>query len=528
MNPKHFSITGTLATRAALMTAMLTVCTTVVNAEEDITSAANNRFAIDLYKQLSKENSGKNLFFSPYSISSALAMTIEGARGETAAEMGKILGYPDSIRQKKDSSLPWRTSLIHSGFQKINKTLQSDPNDPKIAAIRKKIDLLHKKLAEAKKATKVARDAREWKNQNALIATEKKIVDELNVLSAQVDQFELNVANAIWAEKTYRIEKPYLDTITKYYETGAVRPADFKTDFKAERLRINGWVEGKTKERIKNLIPDRALNSLTRMVLVNAIYFKGDWASPFNEKNTEELLFFPGPGKVTKVKMMQAFNLKGGRYGAFNADASFFKTPDEIATNIKTQPLPTYPSGDGFAIAELPYKGNELSMVLIVPIETDGLAKVEKQLTSESLSKWIKKLEKRKMHVKLPKFKLETDYKLGDSAEPATLQKMGMTRAFTDPRKPNGADFTGMHNTDVLQNRLYISKVLHKAFLDVNEKGTEAAAATAVIMMAGCAMPMTQPFTPTFKADRPFMLMIRHNATGSILFMGRVTDPTAK
>jgi serpin B len=498
---------------------------------EGITSEANNRFAIDLYKQLSTENSGKNLFFSPYSISSALAMTIEGARGETAAEMGKVLGYPESIKQKKDSSHPWRTSLVHSEFQKINQSLHSDPNDPKTAAIRKKIDALREKLAEAKKATKAVKDvknSRKWKKQKALVAAEKKIVDELNALSAQVDQFEINIANALWAEKTYSIEKPYLDTITQYYETGVIRPADFKKNFNAERLRINGWVEEKTKKRINDLIPDGVLDDLTRLVLVNAIYFKGDWASPFKVKDTKELPFFLGPGEETKVKTMQANNLKCGRYGAFNDDGSFFKTPAKIATNIKTQPLPTYPGGGGFAIAELPYKGNELSMVLIAPMKTNGLAGVEKQLTSERLSQWIKQLEKRDMHVRLPKCKLEMDYKLGDSEEPATLQKMGMTRAFTDPRKPNGADFTGMHDTDVLEDRLYISQVLHKAFLDVNEKGTEAAAATAVVMPVRFSIPMTQPFTPTFKADRPFLLMIRHNTTGSILFMGRVMNPTAK
>ena len=158
-------------------------------------------------------------------------MTIEGARGETAAEMGKVLGYPDSIRQKKDSALPWRTSLIHSGFQKINKSLHSDPNDPKVAEIRKEIDVLQKKLAEAKKATKAARDAREWKKQNDLIAAEKKIVKELNDLATQVDQFQLNVANAIWAEKTYRIEKPYVDTISKYYETGVYSACKLQNRF---------------------------------------------------------------------------------------------------------------------------------------------------------------------------------------------------------------------------------------------------------------------------------------------------------
>lgn len=487
------------------------------------TAQANNAFAITLYQQIADENSGQNLFFSPYSISSALAMTIEGARGETATEMGNVLRYPESIRQPKDAARPWRTSLIHAGFQHLNKDLHSDPNDPEAAAVRKKIDILRDKLTEAKKATQAAKDARDWQKQRNLIAGEKKIADQLNDLLSRIDQFKLNVANALWAEKNYRIEEPYINTIATYYDTGALQSADFKNNFETERLRINGWVEDKTKERIKDLIPAGALDRLTRLVLVNAIYFNGDWATPFDEGKTRDLAFNLANRGTTQAKTMQAFNLEGGRYGAFQANGEFFHTPLMISRDKETA---MYPDEDGFAIAELPYKGGDLSMVLIAPLSANGLPRIEKQLNNENLNTWLGRLKQRKMHVTLPKFKLETNYTLGDSNKASTLQKMGMVRAFTDPRHPNGADFTGMHDTDVRQDRLYISMVLHKAFLDVNEKGTEAAAATAVIMPQPESAPIRMPFTPAFNADRPFILMIRHNPTGVILFMGRVMNPT--
>lgn len=486
-----------------------------------VAAQANTDFAIDMYKQLSKENAGKNLFFSPYSISNALAMTVEGARGETALEMGKVLRFPDAaLRIGEDAQLlPWQTSLIHTGFQNINASLHSDPNDPKTAATRVKIEQLRKQLAEAKKATASSRG--DWKKYQANIAAEKKIIDELNKLSGTIDQFKLEVANALWGEKTYRIEKPYRDAISKFYDSGAIIEADFKGDFDGERLRINGWVEDKTNDRIKDPIPKGGLDELTRLVLVNAIYFKGDWDTPFEEKRTKAIDFTLADGKKASAKTMHAHNLGGARYGAFNADGRFFKTPRMIG--FQNEKAPTYPGKDGFAVAELPYKGKELSMVLVAPMDAGGLDAIEATLSSDNLSHWLGKLEQRNMHVKLPKFKMETGYKLHES-----LPKMGMVRAFTDPREPNGADFTGMHNTEDRSARLYVSQVVHKAFLEVNEKGTEAAAATAVIMATATSAPISRPFTPTFSADRPFLMMIRHNDSGAILFMGRVMNPTAK
>jgi serine protease inhibitor len=173
---------------------------------------------------------------------------------------------------------------------------------------------------------------------------------------------------------------------------------------------------------------------------------------------------------------------------------------------------------------ELPYKGGEVAMLVLLPRSADGLEALEKQLTAENLAAWVGKLQQRGTHVFLPKFKVETKYDLGK-----TLQGMGMVRAFNDPRTADGAQFDGMSESQDPAQKLYISKVLHKAFVEVNEKGTEAAAATAVMMMMPkSAAPVSVPFTPTFRADRPFLFLIRDRQSGSILFVGRMVNPTQK
>ncbi len=491
------------------------------------TVQANSDFAIDLYRRLAKENKGGNLFFSPYSVSGALAMTAEGARGETADEMGKVLRYPKAaMRTGVDAQLiPWRTSLIHNGFQQINAKLKSDPDDPKLKALRKKITQLRAQLTAAKAETAAALDKRDFKNYNKLAQAERKIADEVNKAAAQVDQFELNVANALWGQKGFRIEQPFRDAIAKHYDTGAIEEADFAGQTEGERVRINNWVEDQTRNRIKDLIPPGGITRLTRLVLVNAIYFKGEWQTPFKENMTRPIDFTLSDGKKIKTATMQANGLGGARYGAFDGKGQPFKTPRMIRRGQKES---TYPDKDGFLVAELPYKGKELSMVLIAPMEAGKLGDVEQKLSAASITKWMGALEGRELHVKLPKLKLETDYKLGEGGmnPSGTLPDMGMKRAFTDPRAKEGADFTGMHDTSNLMQRLYIGKVFHKAFLEVNEKGTEAAAATAVVMVRPTSAPISVKFTPTFSADRPFILMIRHKETGAILFMGRVTNPT--
>jgi serine protease inhibitor len=326
--------------------------------------AASGDFALDLYGQLAKENDGKNLFFSPYSMASALAMTAEGARGETAAEMGKVLRFPEAARRigADPQLLPWNTSLIHTGMAKLNDRFQSKADTP----------------------------------------------------------YEINVANALYGEKTYPFSPDYVATIGKFYGTGAVVPVDFKNLPEPSRLLINAWAEEKTRGRIKDLVSPGAVTPLTRLVLLNAIYFKGDWAVPFDATQTKEGDFHAAGGAKVRAQMMHNATLSAGRYAAFKADGTPFQTPATISRNEAEASL--YPGKGGFQVAELPYKGKDLAMVLVVPQDLDGLAAVEKQLTAENVAAWLGAIEAREMDVAMPKFRLETDYK---RMKP-TLEALGM------------------------------------------------------------------------------------------------------
>ena len=239
----------------------------------------------------------------------------------------------------------------------------------------------------------------------------ERLAEKLSMLSSQVDPYEIRVASALYGEKASQFVPAYLDTIQKFYGTGAVVPADFKCNAEGERAKINGWVETQTNERIKDLLAKGALNSMTRMVLVNAIYFKGDWAVQFEKNATKLGDFLTGAARKVSVPMMRRDKLKGGRYGAFNVDGSLFATPQRVSISSTPDPKTLYPDKGGFLVAELPCKGMDLSMVVLVPQDPDGLGALEKTLTSPNLQAWLTQLERRDMNVQMPKFKLETDYK---------------------------------------------------------------------------------------------------------------------
>ena len=476
---------------------------------------ANSDFGFDMYHELAKENEGKNLFFSPYSISTALAMTAEGARGETAQEMGKVLRYPASLKRVGDDAqhIPYEMSQIHTGMADLHSKLNGGEGDSELAQkTRARLAELRGELKEIKAQGQRLMKEGKWGEYRANINKEKPLVAEINKLAQTVDLYEIRVANALWGEQSYPFKKNYLDTVNVSYNTGGVFPVDFKTNFEGERVKINRWVEEQTKNRIKDLIPRGAVGKDTRLVLTNAIYFKGEWTTPFEKKLTNEQDFTLASGKKVKRQLMHAPALEDVRYVAFSANGTPVKLPGR-GWGVK---MPNY----SFSAVELPYKGDDLSMVVIAPSKADGLEVIEKQLSTENLDRWINSMQKRKTHVHLPKFKQETDYKLTK-----TLPNMGMVRAFEDPRKPNGADFSGMTEATSKQDWLYISDVLHKAFVEVNEKGTEAAAATAVIMAVPTSAGPPPEFIPTFKADKPFIFLIREKSTDSILFLGRMMDP---
>jgi serine protease inhibitor len=263
------------------------------------------------------------------------------------------------------------------------------------------------------------------------------------------------------------------------------------------------------------------LGPLTRLVLTNAVYFKGRWADEFDTRQTRPGDFLLAGGGKVRVPLMHRDYLGAAHYAAFRADGTFFDTPARIEEGEQEQSK-LYPGEKGFLMLELPYKGQRVSLVVLAPRSADGLASLEKQLTAAHFRAWAAKLQQRPVHMFLPKIKVEAAYDLGEA-----LKALGMVRAFEGPSQPGGADFSGMSASTDPRQQPFISKVLHKALVEVNEKGTEAAAATAVMAPKAEARPERRlvPFTPTFRADRPFVFLIRDRQIGSILFLGRVTNP---
>lgn len=405
---------------------------------------ANSGFGLDLYRQLAKQNEGKNVFFSPYSLSLALAMAAEGARGDTADEMGKVLHFPKAARRVgADAQLiPWETSLIHTGLAQLSRELHENAEKGK-------------------------------------------------------DRFDLRIANALWGEQTYPFNPQYVKTLKESFGIGGALPCDFVGNAETERKRINDWVSERTNQRIQNLLPPGTVNRETLMVLTNAIYFRGDWVQKFDKRQTKSADFTTLAGTKVKAPLM---------FGKFDNVKFAFVGKGEAAKSLATG------AADNFRLLELPYKGG-LSMVLLATDNPRGLPQLEAQLTPENLASWLGRLEDRDtVEVRLPRFKFETAYEL-----PEILAQLGMKRAFQAPG-PDGADFSGMSQSG--RRELGIGGVFHKAFIAVNEEGTEAAAATGIPFVGG---PMPPP-PPQFFADRPFVFLIRDPQSKTILFMGRVVD----
>jgi serpin B len=292
------------------------------------------------------------------------------------------------------------------------------------------------------------------------------------------DRVQLSIANSLWGQDGLAFEQPFLDTLAEDYGTG-MRLVDFKAAAEKARVQINDWVASQTNDKITDLIPAGVLNDLTRLVLVNAVYLDATWALQFDPNDTSDGSFTTLAGTQVTVPMMRQ-------------TSSF-----------------SYAKGDGWQAVQLPYSGNKLAMLLIVP-DQGRFTDVEQELGSGLLSEAVAGLSPASVALTVPKFTFRTQAQLGSA-----LKTLGMPTAFD----PNSADFSGM----TTEEQLLIDEVIHEAYIAVDEEGTEAAAATAVVMRATSA-PMVDV---TFEIDRPFIFALRDTETGALLFLGRVTDPSA-
>jgi serpin B len=408
--PRWFA---TLLVSAICLAGVDTSITHAGTDDQDVATIAaeNNDFAVDLYGQLA--GTPGNLFFSPYSIDSALAMTLTGAGGQTAAQMRTVL---------------------------------------------------HSSLSP--------------RRMNAAFSTLSGDLDSAGTVGNQ-QVYDVAVANSLWGQSGFNFKAGFLQTLQQYYGA-TLNTVDFASNPDQAGDAINQWVAQETNNKIQDLFPSGSLSPNTQLVLVNAIYFLGNWQTPFNTADTTDKPFHVGGGQ-----------------------------PDvSVSTMKQVQPAMNYFENDQMQVVELPYLEGELSMFVLLPRDLDGLPALEEKLTGTRLNRWLRGLEQRQVTVFLPKFKLSSEFDLS-----STLSDLGMVDAFT-----NGADFSG------IAPGIHIEKALHKAYVSVDEAGTEAAAAT------GFATADAVPYIPippaVFRANHPFIFLIRDNVSGAILFMGRVTDPS--
>jgi len=382
--------------------------------DSEVLVDGNNAFTFDLYQTLSQDDG--NLFFSPYSISEALAMAYAGARGDTEKDMAEVLNF--NLPQER----------LHPAFN----------------------------------------------------ATDLQFKERSQVLGDK-EGFQLNVVNAIWGQQGYDFLDEYLDVLEQHYGAG-LRLMDFCNETEQSRITINQWVSDQTGGKIEDLVPPGAIDTLTRLVLTNAVYFNANWFHPFDTRKTAAGLFYLLDGSSVTTPMMQ-----------------------------RTESF-CYAEGASYQAVELPYEGGETSMVILLPV-AGQFDTFEESLGADLVRGIIGDLEGRRVTLKMPKFEYESSFSLQQA-----LSAMGMEVAFT----PLQADFSGMNGG---YEPLWISEVIHKAFVSVNESGTEAAAASAITMPPSATSP---PQPKELTIDRPFIFLIRDIPTGSTIFIGRVLNPAAR
>ncbi|RQH03447.1 serpin family protein [Natrarchaeobius oligotrophus] len=388
---------------------------------------ANVAFSLEALARLREDDPDENLFFSPYSISVALAMTYAGARGETASEMAEALRYE------------LEGENLHDAFGALEAEFERRNEDGETV------------------------ETGEWSDD------EDDEDDDLG--------FELSSANAVWTDAGYPFDETYLEVLADSYGAGE-RTVDFAGDPDGARLEINEWVEDRTNDRIDDLLPDGSVDEMTRMVLTNAVYFLAAWEHDFDPSATESETFTALDGSETEVELMRQ------------------------STELR------YAEVEGHQLVELPYANGDTSMIVILPAEGE-FESFEKSFSVDRLAIMLEETSRSEVDLALPTFEIESEFSLVDA-----MRELGMERAFE-----SDAEFEGM--VDGEEDDLFVDDIRHKSFVSVDEEGTEAAAATAVVVETAETEP---PERVAMTVDRPFLFYVRDRPTETPLFLGRVVD----
>ena len=467
------------------------------------TVTADNQFSIDLYLQLVESNEG-NLFCSGHSVLACFLMAAAGAEGETADQIGETLRLPGSYHTDAVQR-PWN----FTGFAQEVGRLQQQVQPPSGPEVTQKKRQLAKLQAQLKKLQTTAQASNSFDFED--FKSQQKLVEEINTLSQQVDPYELNFANAVWVDDQFPLREDYLTAVSQDSDA-AVFPSAFRLQPDKERVRINDWVGSQTNDKIQNLLAPGTVDSLTRLILTNAVYFKGNWMEPFSADRTKEEPFTLDSGE-TKPTLLMHSN-QHCSYVELRPDGSMndyvkVDAPDNKPFGYRWK-LPV--NADGVKLLALPYRGGEMSMLFILPNRHDGLNSIEEQLTASRLGNWQKSMKGHDVDISIPRFKMRNTFNLNN-----TLASLGMNAPFL----PGG--FSGLSSSPEARD-LFIGLVVQQAFVEVNEEGTEAAAATAIAFPTSAAPELPKP-DPVFRAGHPFLFAIQHNSTGAILFLGRFTAP---
>jgi serine protease inhibitor len=466
------------------------------------------RFSLDLYRQAASRTEG-NLVLSPYSVAGTLLLLAEGARGETAREMGNVLRFPATAADPTNRKRPWVTSGPMHAFAELNRSLV-DRDVPVTEAQRAELLELERQLNVVQSRIRPASPGF-WRDD---FATERDLVDQVNAWRTRLHEFEMMVANAAWVDERFPLRPEYSAAMTEHFGAGLFS-VNFHKNADEARRRVNAWVAERTRNRIAAVLPPGLLTHETRLVLTNAVYFRGEWLHPFHEYLTKHEDFTSATGVTTKGPLM-----------SISAEFRFAEfRPDGTLNELEKAPAPAgsfyafawkLPDNpDGVKVVEIPYKGDRLTFVALLPEKPEGITALEARLDAATLTHWLDRTVSQEVELYLPRFQLESMSDLK-----ADLSALGMLSLLS----PGG--LTGISDGAESQF-LSVTNLMHSVGIEVTEKGTIAVATTVPAAAAAGILPDPPKPPAVFRADHPFVFLIRDAKTGAILFIGRLANSHA-